>query len=56
MNKRNISNYFSYAIYTKNSVIFWFMIYGINKTQRLKSKLKQRQLLGYLWFHKTDVR
>ena len=56
MNKRNVFNYFSHAVNTKNSVIFWFMIYGINKTQRLNNKLKQRQLLCYLWFHKIDVR
>ena len=56
MNKRNISYYFSHAVNIKNNVIFWFMTYEINKTQRFNNKLKRRQLLSYLWFHKTDVR
>ena len=44
MNKRNISNYFSHAVNTKNSVIFWFMIYGINKTQRLNKQTKTKTI------------
>ena len=41
MNKRNISDYFSYFSHAgniKNNVIFWFMIYEINKTQRFNNK------------------
>ena len=37
MNKKNISNYFSHAANIK-SVIFWFMIYEINNTQRINNK------------------
>ena len=40
----------------KNNVIFSLMIYEMNKTQRLNNKPKQRQLLSYLWFQKTDGR
>ena len=40
MNKRNISDYFSHAVNIKNCVIFWFMIYEINKTQRFNNKVK----------------
>ena len=56
MNKRNIFDYFSHAVNIKNSVIFRFMIYEINKTQRFNNKVKQRQLLSYLWFQKRGVR
>ena len=38
MNKRNCSNYFSHAVNIKSNVIFWFMIYEINKTQRFNNK------------------
>ena len=41
MNKRNISNYLSLAVNIKINVIFWFMIYEINKTQSYKPKRKQ---------------
>ena len=37
MNKRNISNYLSLAVNIKINVIFWFMIYEINKTQRFNN-------------------
>ena len=37
MNKKNISNYFSHAVNIR-SVIFWFMIYEINNTQRFNNK------------------
>ena len=41
MNKRNVSDYlshFPHAVNIKNNVIFWFMIYEINKTQRFNNK------------------
>ena len=55
MNKRNISNYLSLAVNIKINVIFWFMIYEINKTQSYKPKQKTIAY-SYLWFYKTDER
>ena len=56
MNKRNLSKLLVLSCRKYKTQCNLLVTYEISKTQRFNSKLKQRQLLSYLWFHKTDVK